>query len=112
MNSHSNPLLLVLVALAVLVVTVPTTHAAATVTPAAPSQVAEPPDGAPAAPPPEGAAYTNISPDGSCASGYTAFVIARGVQECYTPDSVVENDNLQGTCPTDPSLFICPGEED
>jgi len=39
-------------------------------------------------------------------------VVARGVQECYTPDPVVENENLQGTCPTDPSLFICPGEED
>src|SRR5438094_443696 len=47
------------------------------------------------------------------AVGYdaTPFVVAHGVRECYTPDPVVENSNLQGTCPTDPSLFICPGQE-
>jgi hypothetical protein len=75
-----------------------------------PYQVAEPtPE---AAQPPLGAAYTDISPDGTCASGFTAFVVARGVQECYTPDPVVENGNLQNTCPTDPSLFVCPGQAD
>src|SRR3954447_9497923 len=112
MPSHRNPIVLVLLSLVVLTFTVPTTHAAASPTLAARAQVAGPSEGAPAPEPPEGSAYTNISPDGSCASGYTAFVVARGVQECYTPDPVVENENLQGTCPTDPSLFICPGEAD
>src|SRR3954463_5126157 len=112
MPSHRNPIAPALLSLAVLAFTVPTTLAMKTTTPSTPSQVAEPPAEAPGPQPPEGAAYTNISPDGSCASGYIAFVVARGVQECYTPDPVVENENLQGTCPTDPSLFICPGQED
>ena len=77
------------------------------------SQVTEPPEGvAPVAEPPLGASYTEISPDGTCASGFTAFVLARGVRECYTPDPVVENENLQDRCPTDPSLYVCPGQED
>jgi hypothetical protein len=76
-------------------------------------QIAEPSQEAAQAPqPPEGAAYTEIAPDGTCASGFTAFVVAHGVRECYTPDPVVENENLQNTCPTDPSLFICPGQAD
>jgi hypothetical protein len=76
-------------------------------------QVAEPPQGiAQPAEPPPGVAYTDIAPDGTCASGFTAFVIAHGVRECYTPDPVVENENLQDRCPTDPSLYVCPGQGD
>src|SRR3954471_5541834 len=112
MRIHQSPAVLLLLGLALIAPTVPTASAAAMLPPMS-YQVAEPPPGeAQTAAPPEGAAYTNISPDGTCASGFTAFVVARGVQECYTPDPVVENENLQNTCPTDPTLFICPGQED
>jgi len=99
-----------------LVISTPTLSAdrvSATASQPAASQVTEPPEGTPpAAEPPLGASYTEISPDGTCASGFTAFVLARGVRECYTPDPVVENENLQDRCPTDPSLYVCPGQAD
>ena len=88
-------------------------HAAAATSQPATYQVAEPTQEAAQVPqPPPNAAYTEIGPDATCASGFTAFVVAHGVRECYTPDPVVENSNLQNTCPTDPSLFICPGQVD
>lgn len=101
-----------LLGLAIIALPMPPVQAAAMSRPVV-GQVTDPAPGVPPDPaPPVGAAYTDISPDGTCASGFTAFVVARGVRECYTPDPVVENENLQGTCPTDPSLFICPGDED
>ncbi len=110
---HTSRAVVALVALVITAALPPTTRASAVTAQPATYQVAEPPagEGQPFEPP-EGAAYTNFSPDGTCASGFTAFDVARGVQECYTPDPVVENENLQGGCPTDPSLYVCPGQED
>jgi hypothetical protein len=31
-----------------------------------------------------------------------------GLYYCYTPDPVALNSNLQGTCPNQPYLYICP----
>lgn len=109
MRIHRSIAVLVLLGLAITAAIPPTGRAGAAA--AAPTyQAGEQP--AQAAEPPPGEAYTDIGPDDTCASGYTAFVVAHGVRECYTPDPVVENQNLQGTCPTDPSLYICPGQAD
>jgi hypothetical protein len=107
---HLSRALVVLVCLAMSATVLPADGAAAAPSRAVTYQVAEPTTAA-APQPPAGAAYTDIAPDGTCASGFTAFVVAHGVRECYTPDPVVENSNLQNTCPTDPSLFVCPGQE-
>jgi hypothetical protein len=113
MRIHHSRAALVLLCLMMVATTLPADRAVAATSPSTTYQVAEPTSAAAQAPqPPPGAAYTEISPDGTCASGFTAFVIAHGVRECYTPDPVVENQNLQGTCPTDPSLYICPGQAD
>ena len=111
MRIHHSRAVVMLLCLTMGATILPADGAVAAPVRAATYQVAEP-TVATAPQPPEGAAYTEISPDGTCASGFTAFVVAHGVRECYTPDPVVENSNLQGTCPTDPSLFICPGQAD
>ena len=113
MRIHLSRAALVLLYLTMATSVLPADRAVAANSQPATYQVAEPTPAAAQAPqPPEGAAYTEIAPDGTCASGFTAFVVAHGVRECYTPDPVVENENLQNTCPTDPSLFICPGQAD
>ncbi len=110
---HCSRAVLALLGLVITAALLPTEHALAAAAQLPTHQVAEPPAGAgEPAEPTVGAAYTNISPDGTCPSGFTAFNVSRGVQECYTPDPVVENENLQGGCPTDPSLYVCPGQED
>lgn len=113
MRMHHGRALVLLLCLTMGATILPADAAATAPPRAATYQVAEPTSGEAQAPqPPPNAAYTDIGPDQTCASGFTAFVVAHGVRECYTPDPVVENSNLQGTCPTDPSLFICPGQAD
>jgi len=113
MPIHRRLAVSVLLGLVIFTLTLAPDRVSATASQPAASQVTAPPaEAAPAAEPPVGASYTDISPDGTCASGFTAFVVARGVRECYTPDPVVENENLQDRCPTDPSLYVCPSQAD
>ena len=68
-------------------------------------------DQAPAPPPPDANSGGAYYPDQTCESGYATYLVTNGVRVCYTPDPVNENSNLQGTCPSDPSLFVCPDQQ-
>jgi len=57
------------------------------------------------------AQQAEVYADTTCPSGYNTFLVATGVRVCYTPDEVAENSDLQDRCKTDPSLYICPNEE-
>ena len=46
-------------------------------------------------------------PGDVCSTEYY-YMPSDGVYYCYTPDPVALNSNLQGRCPNQPYLYICP----
>ncbi|HEY7065881.1 MAG TPA: hypothetical protein VII06_30685, partial [Chloroflexota bacterium] len=46
-------------------------------------------------------------PGDVCSTEYY-YMPADGVYYCYQPDPVALNSNLQGRCPNQPYLYVCP----